>query len=84
MTVDTPAGDAVTKPEKLTRAQRELLSWVGSQEGGVTGITDESLVRRLIGKGLVLKFFETTGLELSPVWAITPAGRLALQEAPDV
>lgn len=65
--------------EKLTKAQRELLQWIGSQKAGVTDITDERLVRRLVERDLVLKFFETAGGGLSPVWSITPAGRAALE-----
>lgn len=69
---------------KLTAKQRELLEWIGSTSG-VVDITDETLVRRLVERGLVFKFYETTNGSptLSPVWTITEAGRLALQESPD-
>lgn len=63
---------------KLTKAQKELLAWLASQQKGVTDITDERLISRLIGRGLALKFFETEGEALYPVWTITEAGRTAL------
>lgn len=65
----------------LTKAQRDLLSWIESTSG-VIDITDESLVNRLISKGFVLKFFESNGGELRPVWCITEAGRQALEAQP--
>lgn len=63
---------------KLTKAQGELLSWLASQQKGVTDITDERLISGLIGRGLALKFYETEGDLLYPVWTITKLGRIAL------
>lgn len=67
--------------ERLSKASRELLTWIGSCPQGVIDISDESVVRRLVDKGLVLKFFETTGSDLSPIWTITEAGRQALRSS---
>lgn len=66
--------------ERLTKPQRDLLERIGSTSG-VIDITDETLVRRLIERGLVFKFYETTNGSptLSPVWTITEAGRRALE-----
>ncbi len=62
----------------LSEAQRRVLEWLGSQPNGVIDITDERSVSRLVERGMVLKFFETEGSVLRPVWTITPAGRAAL------
>lgn len=65
---------------KLTKPQRDVLECIGSQKHGVTDISDETIVRCLVDKGLVLKFFESAGLSLDPVWTITEAGRSALKD----
>lgn len=64
---------------RLTEAQREFLVWLGSQPAGVVDITDERISSRLVAQGLVLKFFESDGGPLTPIWTITPAGRAALE-----
>lgn len=63
---------------KLTKAQKQLLAWLASQQKGVTDITDDRLINSLIGRGLAFKFYETEGDLLYPVWTITEAGRTAL------
>ena len=65
---------------KLTKAQRNFLEWLGSQPNGVVDITDERIASPLIDRGLALKFFETQGAILRPVWTITSAGRAALAD----
>ena len=60
---------------KLTKAQREVLAWIGSQlSGGVTDITDRRTVNPLMNRGLLS--YDT----FQDVWRITPAGRAALSE----
>jgi hypothetical protein len=65
---------------KLTKAQLRVLDWLSSQPNGVFDITDERSVSRLVERGMVLKFFETEGSALRPVWTITEAGRAALSD----
>lgn len=66
---------------KLTKTQLEILKWLNTQPRGVVDVSDESVMSRLISRGLAFKFFESDGGELTPVWTITEAGRLALQGA---
>lgn len=69
--------------ERLTKAQRDVLEFIGSCPSGVVDITDERAVRKLVDRDLVFKFFETRegAEELRPVWTITSIGRAALLKA---
>ena len=64
---------------KLTKAQRTFLDWLAGNPDGVIDITDETIARPLVERGLALKFFESNGELFRPVWAITKSGRAALK-----
>lgn len=63
---------------KLSKAQRDVLEWLGTQPDGVTDIHDKRVVNALINKGCA------EYVARDDIWRITEAGRVALRtEAPD-
>lgn len=58
---------------KLTKAQREVLEWLGTVSG-VTDIYDQRVINALMRKGLV----DYDGWQSE--WRISPLGRAALNQ----